>query len=1715
VNNPRYTRTFLSPAVVAGAVFLVLLLAAPLCLADELPVKLIANMEGKTNYVARGRKTQPKVALTDAQASEGKMSLRVEHTGTLPARMTLEFPVDGAAGYDTLAFDLYTEESGGHALLRPRLKQKPDAQKKSGLSYGQVVLGLKGEGWQTVYLTIGKNLKFHSVGGGKQDWAKLRSIQFSLHGGKGKTVFYLDNIRLTKGAPAKPLLPKKTPKPVKPTAAQPNLTNGLVANMEGKTNYVARGRKTQPKVTLTDARASEGKKSLRVEHTGTLPARMTLEFPVDSAVGYDTLAFDLYTEEHGSHTQLRVSVTQIHEARKKLGLSHGRVVLGLAGEGWHTVYLTLGKGLKFLSLGGGKLDWSKLRSIQFSLHGGKGKAVFYLDNIRFMKGAPATTPPQKKTPKPGKPAAKVPDLTKEFIAAFKKRKVAPVGDVRIPIHIDDPTGFAASWPLTCGVPFNQGTLKSAQGLSVEDAQGASVPCQIDTTATWLDGSVRWVLASFTGQPGKRYFLRTKGKPASVKGVTVARRGTNTVIDTGVASFQIGDLDALIAEANVGGRVILRGAGRGAYVVDNQGRKARLGGAGSEMTSRFEVQGPMWTVLRREGWYVTDDGVRIARGIVWMHFYGGSQNVKLVHRLVLTEDTNKVWFKDIGIDFPTAFAGPAKAVFDTSKAMDDKATTVALAAGDTAWMLQDDYPHFSSTSSHFSLTRKTAGVEKQVLAGKACGDWAHLSGAKAGLTVVLRKFAEQFPKEFTVMPSGVTVHLWAGRSGRELDFRTKTLTKEYWGEWSETPVGGAELLSKIHSNAQSSAKTHTLWLLPTAGRAEPRAIAPSANAAATRVLCYADPKWTCATYALGPRMAPRDAARYPAQEKFIDDTYARQEVLRRVFPLTGYIGWGSAPGFRLYRDKKTNNWRTMWWRLGKIKYELQRHVWTLYARSGDRKYFDHGERYNQFSGDMIMHHWNVGIPGDIRSGYSKFKGGFPAGVMPKVKQRLPYDFIGMPLYWGRVSYRLDETYNYLCQFYMTGDWHAWELAENHHEAARKYSFVIPSKPARGSAVPLRFLSALYSMHWDPQIGSKTVALAHKILDLKSPNAINEKTPPTPLYKTHRNIIPIYEYYRFTGDEYARKCLIKMIEYDYRFDRLREGRPVSYRNPSALAGAVLYDLTGDKKYLALCQQVLTSGLRQWKDELDGDVPLPADPKKELTGMPPLAAAHFNYHTCLGLPLALHALGEYKGAPLPAFPTVKKYGDSTSNAWVVLEKQPGKPLDLELGMRLLQSDKIDLVVIGPDMKRVRRVEILDKRLGMVIPFVPSVTPAFISVRIPADMPGGIYRVGHSNLGPFTVLSTTSERASLECPDGLWVGNGDRFLFRVPPGQADVKVFVSNPVRITRADGSVALSETSGLAGVQTLPVNGKSGFWAVENGKQAYVRLINVAPVFAYITPDRFVAPKKLMASQRPKPARPDPLAAFVDGAIGQGLQLRPGDTFRFKRGEKQAGGGYKNFPGDKGTIEFWFRPNWSALDLAFPRPTYVTKPMLSAGCINMAYRYGMKYSTYRATLDFNCGIDRHKSAKGRIQIYGSHARIYPEAGQWIHIAATWDKNKSLFPVTKANYRREEHFFVFVNGKRYFRKTANPGRLRHYLGKSFVDRYNLAAIAEWVQLNPADATFDELRISDSIRYTNDFTPTRQPFERDKHTKALFHFDGSADGIGGDGKPVVVEYKDKALRR
>lgn len=83
-------------------------------------------------------------------------------------------------------------------------------------------------------------------------------------------------------------------------------------------------------------------------------------------------------------------------------------------------------------------------------------------------------------------------------------------------------------------------------------------------------------------------------------------------------------------------------------------------------------------------------------------------------------------------------------------------------------------------------------------------------------------------------------------------------------------------------------------------------------------------------------------------------------------------------------------------------------------------------------------------------------------------------------------------------------------------------------------------------------------------------------------------------------------------------------------------------------------------------------------------------------------------------------------------------------------------------------------------------------------------------------------------------------------------------------------------------------------------------------------------------------------------------------------------------------------------------------------------------------------------------------------------------------------------------------------HRYGQGLV-RDNLCSHVDLLtqgKLGACDGCLDELWGARVRRYEGDFTPSRQPFAPDAQTAALFHFDGSLNGLSGaEGAAIAVQ--------
>jgi len=194
-------------------------------------------------------------------------------------------------------------------------------------------------------------------------------------------------------------------------------------------------------------------------------------------------------------------------------------------------------------------------------------------------------------------------------------------------------------------------------------------------------------------------------------------------------------------------------------------------------------------------------------------------------------------------------------------------------------------------------------------------------------------------------------------------------------------------------------------------------------------------------------------------------------------------------------------------------------------------------------------------------------------------------------------------------------------------------------------------------------------------------------------------------------------------------------------------------------------------------------------------------------------------------------------------------------------------------------------------------------------------------------------------------------------------------------------------------------------------------------------------------------------------------------------------------EAGTLEFWCRPIWDAEDLG-ERVFFDS----------VAYGHRLQSRLRRLLVDGKSHLEfTIADAGGKLRTVHGPARL--QAGRNHHVAATWDFPKAhlqLFVDGKLITTEGPHDRSWPSSLMPDDKKKEPG-----IGISESDRRSMPMQAfiggdrDCSEDRGAEAVLDEFRISDVVRYNDHFTPSRQEFSVDQHTRGLFHFENERHGM------------------
>jgi len=135
---------------------------------------------------------------------------------------------------------------------------------------------------------------------------------------------------------------------------------------------------------------------------------------------------------------------------------------------------------------------------------------------------------------------------------------------------------------------------------------------------------------------------------------------------------------------------------------------------------------------------------------------------------------------------------------------------------------------------------------------------------------------------------------------------------------------------------------------------------------------------------------------------------------------------------------------------------------------------------------------------------------------------------------------------------------------------------------------------------------------------------------------------------------------------------------------------------------------------------------------------------------------------------------------------------------------------------------------------------------------------------------------------------------------------------------------------------------------------------------------------------------------------------------------------------------------------------------------------------------------KPAKSTYPLPGFMGDCFFLKNEWNHIAFVWE--------IKEGKKMDGDLAIFLNGKRLI-PSQGYTKVAKLKGSS---EFKLSYQEDTISIGPFDGTIDLLRISDTVRYAENFMPSKN-YGLDNNSRVLFDFNGNLKGISAFSKEPV----------
>ncbi|MBI5821020.1 MAG: hypothetical protein HZA88_18780 [Verrucomicrobia bacterium] len=539
------------------------------------------------------------------------------------------------------------------------------------------------------------------------------------------------------------------------------------------------------------------------------------------------------------------------------------------------------------------------------------------------------------------PGARV--ATVKFVAGRQPRTSASKSRT-IELAVNEPTDTPRqNWPVTAGVPFARGTLASAADASLFDAADHRLPAQFEATSCWPDGSVKWLLMSFstdTGRDPVKLHLRigpVAEAPAGFQAVTVGENSDAVTLDNGPLSLRIGkEQFALFDGLKLNGSPVTGSAtGGNGRIIDGNGKAFTLG---KPDVVAIEERGPVRAVVRVGGSFVAADGAKLFRWQARYFVCAGQPWVRLSWTIG-NDNTNAVLtnLQAAGIRIPFAANGSLLGSFNGEPAApinDDTST----------WLLQDKDDRF------------TGAVNGSAIKGDHATGCASITDGRRRLAVFVKDFWQRYPKGIAVKRDGLHLRvlppLPADAYTKESQADEDLVRLYYCYDRGQYRLKrGLEFTTDIFVRVDD-AKSATA----TVDRV-------NANWFQQPIFAAAPPRHYCDSGVFGI-LEPAETGVFDAYEKQVETGFEKIDQNRRHKHEYGWMNYGDWHGERHF------NW-------GNHEYDMMGALALQFVRTGNAKWLWSADCCSRHSTDIDTVHypWQARMPGRVYAHSIGHVGGF--------------------------------------------------------------------------------------------------------------------------------------------------------------------------------------------------------------------------------------------------------------------------------------------------------------------------------------------------------------------------------------------------------------------------------------------------------------------------------------------------------------------------------------------------------------------------------------------------------------------------------------------------------------------------------------------------------------------------------------------------------------------